>query len=78
MECSLIKEMANQKLPTDYGFTNRGTEKDEVWERWARGDKRCLAIGRVFGKPSSSISWSAVALWQRGSDQHPGGVQSWL
>ena len=35
-----------------YGFS--ALEKDEVWERWARGET-LKAIGRVFGKPSSSI-----------------------
>ena len=35
-----------------YGFS--ALEKEEVWERWARGES-LKAIGRVFGKPSSSI-----------------------
>ena len=35
-----------------YGFS--ALEKDEVWERWARGET-LKAIGRVFGKPSSPI-----------------------
>ena len=35
-----------------YGFS--ALEKEEVWERWAQGES-LKAIGRVFGKPSSSI-----------------------
>ena len=35
-----------------YGFS--ALEKAEVWDRWARGES-VKAIGRVFGKPSSSI-----------------------
>jgi IS30 family transposase len=34
------------------GFT--ATEKTELWDRWQRGES-LKAIGRVFGKPSSSI-----------------------
>ena len=34
------------------GFT--GAEKTELWDRWQRG-KSLKAIGRAFGKPSSSI-----------------------
>ena len=34
------------------GFT--ATEKTELWERWQRGES-LKAIGRAFGKPSSSI-----------------------
>src|SRR5258708_16723703 len=34
------------------GFS--GGEKGEVWERWKRGES-LKAIGRAFGKPSSSI-----------------------
>jgi IS30 family transposase len=35
-----------------YGFS--ALEKNEVWERWAQGES-LKAIGRAFGKPSSSI-----------------------
>ncbi len=35
-----------------YGFS--ALEKAEVWDRWARGES-LKAIGRGFGKPSSSI-----------------------
>ena len=35
-----------------YGFST--LEKAEVWDRWQRGES-LKAIGRVFGKPSSSI-----------------------
>ena len=34
------------------GFT--GAEKTELWDRWKRGES-LKAIGRAFGKPSSSI-----------------------
>src|SRR3974377_767123 len=34
------------------GFT--AAEKTELWDRWQRGESR-KAIGRAFGKPSSSI-----------------------
>src|SRR5215470_20175428 len=34
------------------GFT--ATEKTELWDRWKRGES-LKAIGRAFGKPSSSI-----------------------
>jgi hypothetical protein len=34
------------------GFT--AAEKTELWDRWQRG-KSLKAIGRAFGKPSSSI-----------------------
>ena len=34
------------------GFT--ASEKTELWDRWQRGES-LKAIGRAFGKPSSSI-----------------------
>ena len=34
------------------GFT--AAEKKELWDRWQRGES-LTAIGRTFGKPSSSI-----------------------
>jgi hypothetical protein len=34
------------------GFT--AAEKSELWDRWQRGES-LKAIGRAFGKPSSSI-----------------------
>jgi len=34
------------------GFTT--AQKHELWERWRRGEQM-KSIGRVFGKPSSSI-----------------------
>ncbi len=36
----------------NYGFS--ALEKEEVWDRWGHGES-LNAIGRVFGKPSSSI-----------------------
>src|ERR1700684_990131 len=46
MECVVIGQ--------DYrrGFT--AAEKTELWDRWQRGES-LKAIGRAFGKPSSSI-----------------------
>ena len=35
-----------------FGFTT--AEKTELWDRWKRGES-LKAIGRAFGKPSSSI-----------------------
>jgi hypothetical protein len=35
-----------------YGFS--ALEKEEVWDRWQRGES-LKAIGRAFGKASSSI-----------------------
>jgi len=40
------------------GFT--AAEKTELWDRWKRGES-LKAIGRAFGKPSSSIYF----LWHR-------------
>ncbi len=37
---------------TRWGFT--AAEKQELWDRWQRGES-LNAIGRAFGKPSSSI-----------------------
>ena len=43
------------------GFTT--VEKTELWDRWQRGES-LKAIGRAFGKPSSSIYFSGVtARW---------------
>src|SRR5712691_13495968 len=36
------------------GFT--AAEKTELWDRWKRGES-LKAIGRAFGKQSSSIFW---------------------
>jgi len=38
------------------GFT--AAEKTELWDRWKRGES-LKAIGRAFGKPSSSIYFLA-------------------
>ena len=45
-------DQGNGNQKSHYGFS--ALEKDEVWERWARGET-LKALGRVFGKPSSSI-----------------------
>jgi len=44
------QEIGDQR--SRYGFST--LEKAEVWDRWQRGES-LKAIGRVFGKPSSSI-----------------------
>src|SRR6202171_2180294 len=45
MECGMGRRFCR-------GFT--AAEKTEVWDRWKRGES-LKAIGRAFGKPSSSI-----------------------
>jgi hypothetical protein len=37
-----------------YGRGFSASEKTELWDRWQRGES-FKAIGRAFGKPSSSI-----------------------
>ena len=37
-----------------YGRGFSAVEKTELWDRWRRGES-LKAIGRAFGKPSSSI-----------------------
>jgi DNA-binding CsgD family transcriptional regulator len=46
MECGLMAHKFHR------GFT--AAEKTELWDRWKRGES-LKAIGRAFGKPSSSI-----------------------
>src|ERR1700723_582372 len=46
MECLVISQGFHR------GFT--AAEKTELWDRWQRGES-LKAIGRAFGKPSSSI-----------------------
>src|SRR6202140_5336550 len=46
MECALMGRRFHR------GFT--AAEKTELWDRWKRGES-LKAIGRAFGKPSSSI-----------------------
>ena len=45
MECGMERRFHR-------GFTT--AEKTELWDRWKRGES-LKAIGRAFGKPSSSI-----------------------
>lgn len=45
-------DQGHGKQKSHYGFST--LEKEEVWDRWASGES-LKAIGRVFGKPSSSI-----------------------
>ena len=37
-------------------------EKTELWDRWKRGES-LKAIGRAFGKPSSSIYFFGSSAW---------------
>src|SRR5674476_1037317 len=46
MECMVMGQRFHR------GFT--AAEKTELWDRWKRGES-LKAIGRAFGKPSSSI-----------------------
>ena len=46
MECMVMSQRFHR------GFT--AAEKTELWDRWKRGES-LKAIGRAFGKPSSSI-----------------------
>src|SRR5665811_856783 len=46
MECLQMKQRYRR------GFST--AEKTELWDRWQRGES-LKAIGRVFGKPSSSV-----------------------
>src|SRR5260370_41917775 len=46
MECAVMGQRFHR------GFT--AAEKTELWDRWKRGES-LKAIGRAFGKPSSSI-----------------------
>lgn len=50
MECSMDQGVGDQSGRRGFGTS----EKVEVWDRWQRGES-LKAIGRVFGKPSSSI-----------------------
>jgi len=51
MECLVISQRYRR------GFT--AAEKTELWDRWQRGES-LKAIGRAFGKPSSSIYFQLV------------------
>ena len=51
--------LQTQGLTKDFrGFT--AAEKTELWDRW-QGGEALKAIGRAFGKPSSSIYFQAPA-----------------
>jgi IS30 family transposase len=43
------------------GFT--AAEKTELWDRW-QGGESLKAIGRAFGKPSSSIYFQLAPHWE--------------
>src|SRR5207249_7568594 len=53
MECAVMGEGFHR------GFT--AAEKTELWDRWKRGES-LKAIGRAFGKPSSSIRQRPAAV----------------
>ena len=52
MECGMERRFHR-------GFT--AAEKTELWDRWKRMKRSLKAIGRAFGKESSSIYWFLVA-----------------
>ena len=54
MECGLMGHRFHR------GFT--AAEKTELWDRWKRGEL-LKAIGRAFGKPSSSIYFLVAPAW---------------
>jgi hypothetical protein len=54
MECALMGQRFHR------GFT--AAEKTELWDRWKRGES-LKAIGRAFGKPSSSIYFFGGSAW---------------
>src|ERR1700694_4360669 len=53
MECGMGRRFRR-------GFT--AAEKTELWDRWKRGES-LKAIGRAFGKPSSSIYFLVASAW---------------
>jgi hypothetical protein len=63
VECLVISQRFRR------GFT--AAEKTELWDRWQRGES-LKAIGRTFGKPSSSI-WPRTAGFVR----LPGVARGW-
>src|SRR5437763_16754449 len=54
MECAVMGQRFHR------GFTV--AEKTELWDRWKRGES-LKAIGRAFGKPSSSIYFFGGTAW---------------
>ena len=50
----LNEEMECMQMTRRNGRGFSSAEKTELWDRWQRGES-LKAIGRVFGKPSSSI-----------------------
>ena len=56
VEATLYLKGKRWSVTMDQGFRRGFTaaEKAELWDRWQRGES-LKAIGRVFGKPSSSI-----------------------
>jgi hypothetical protein len=66
MECVMIGQ-SNRR-----GFT--AAEKTELWDRWQRGES-LKAIGRAFGKPSSSIYFQVAP--HGGIRPAPGAARGW-
>src|ERR1035437_7775912 len=54
MECAVMGQRFHR------GFT--AAEKTELWDRWKRGES-LKAIGRAFGKRSSSIYFLVAPHW---------------
>src|SRR6202790_3492207 len=67
MECGLMGHKFHR------GFT--AAEKTELWDRWKRGES-LKAIGRAFGKPSSSIYFFGGSAWWDSSCPS-GGAPDW-
>src|SRR2546425_8556930 len=56
VDATLYLKAKRWSVTMDQGFRRGFTaaEKTELWDRWQRGES-LKAIGRAFGKPSSSI-----------------------
>src|SRR5229473_2210636 len=63
MECGLMVHKFHR------GFT--AAEKTELWDRWKRGES-LKAIGRAFGKQSSSIYFLVEVIESRARTSAPG------
>ena len=53
----LNEEMECMQMKQRYGRGFSAAEKTELWDRWQRGES-LKAIGRAFGKPSSSFYYA--------------------
>src|SRR6478609_920196 len=69
VDATLYLRAERWSVTMDQGFRRGFTaaEKTELWDRWRRGES-LKAIGRAFGKPSSSIYFQVVAIrWDSSS-----------